>query len=65
MGFDGRQGDDAFYEQSIAYLLALYTDVEFVRVTPTIDFYMPESWKYYANMRQIDHRGFVLEADLG
>jgi len=65
LGFDGRQEDDAFYEQSLAYLLDMYSDVEFVRVCPTPEFYMPESWKYYPNLSQVDYRGFVLAADLG
>jgi len=65
MGFDGRQEDDVFYEQSMAFLIELYPEVEFVRVCPTEEFYMPESWKYYTNLRQISHRQFVLEADIG
>jgi hypothetical protein len=65
MGFDGKAGEDAFYEQTMLELFTLYSDVEFIRITPTPGYYMPESWKYCANIRQIDYRGFVLEADLG
>lgn len=65
MGFDGKPGDDAFYEQTMMQLFTLYHDVEFIRVAPTVGYYMPESWKYCANVRQIDYRGFTLEADLG
>lgn len=65
MGFDGVQGNDAFYEQTMAQLFKLYADVDFVRVCPTREFYMPESWKYAVNLRQITFRDFVLEADIG
>lgn len=65
MGFDGKQDEDSFYEQTMAQIFKLYNDVEFVRVAPTIGYYMPESWKFFPNVRQIDFRGFVLEADLG
>ncbi len=65
MGFDGAQGNDAFYEQTMAQLFKLYADVDFVRVCPTREFYMPESWKYQVNLRQITFRDFVLEADIG
>lgn len=65
MGFDGVQGNDAFYEQTMAQLFNLYSDVDFVRVAPTPGYYMPESWKYAVNLRQITFRDFVLEADIG
>lgn len=65
MGFDGVQGNDAFYEQTMAQLFKLYSDVDFVRVCPTVEYYMPESWKYAVNLRQITFRDFVLEADIG
>lgn len=65
MGFDGRQGEDAFYEKAMAIVFNLYSDVDFIRVCPTPNYYMPESWKFVANLRQVDFRGFVLEADIG
>jgi hypothetical protein len=65
MGFDGQQGDDAFYEKAMLEVFKLYPDVEFIRVCPTPYYYMPESWKYAVNLRQVDFRGFVLEADIG
>jgi hypothetical protein len=65
MGFDGKEGDDFFYEQTMLQLFTIYSDVEFIRVAPTVDYYMPESWKYCPNVRQIDFRGFVYAADLG
>lgn len=65
MGFDGEEGNDAYYEKSMMSVFNTYPDVEFVRVCPTPYFYMPESWKYAVNLRQIDFRAFVLEADIG
>ena len=65
LGFDGRQGDDLFYEKTMKIVFDLYPGVEFVRVAPTKDYYMPESWKYMVNLRQITFRDFVLEADIG
>ena len=65
MGFDGVQGNDAFYEQTMAQIFKLYSDVDFVRVCPTLGYYMPDSWKYQVNLRQITFRDFVLEADIG
>jgi hypothetical protein len=46
-------------------VMDIYDDVDFVRVAPTKDFYMPESWKYQLNLRQISFKEFVIEADLG
>jgi hypothetical protein len=65
MGFDGRQGDDTFYEKALKVVFELYPNVDFVRVTPTPEYYMPESWKFQVNLRQITFREFVLEADIG
>lgn len=65
MGFDGDQAGDAFYEKSLASIMSLYSDVEFVRVCPTESYYAPDSWKFFPNFRQIDFRQFVIEADLG
>lgn len=65
MGFDGKQGEDAFYEKTMLTVFNLYPDVDFVRVAPTPYYYMPEAWKYVVNLRQVDFRGFVVEADIG
>jgi hypothetical protein len=65
MGFDGRQGDDVFYEKTLKLVFELYPNVDFVRVTPTPEYYIPESWKYQVNLRQITFREFVIEADIG
>jgi hypothetical protein len=65
LGFDGKQGDDAFYEKTMKMVFDLYPEVDFVRVTPTPEYYMPETWKYNINLRQITFREFVIEADIG
>ena len=64
MGFDGRQGDDVFYEKTLSIVFDLYSEVDFVRVMPTDTYYMPESWKYKVNLRQITFNNFIIEADL-
>lgn len=65
MGFDGKENQDTFYEKSMLQIFEMYNDVEFIRVAPTIGYYMPDSWLYCPNVRQIDFRQFVIEADLG
>jgi len=50
---------------ALLQVMKLYPDVDFVRVSPTKDYYMPDSWKYQLNLRQITFREFVLEVDLG
>lgn len=66
MGFDGNPiGDNQYYEQTMLTVFNLYNDVDFVLVAPTEGYYMPESWKYCVNLRQITHRDFVIEADIG
>ena len=54
-----------YFEQTMLTVMKTYGDVDFVRVSPTKDYYMPESWKYQLNLRQITFRDFVLEVDLG
>jgi hypothetical protein len=58
------QADPAFFDLTMHEVFTTYTDVDFVRVMPTKQSVMPESWKYVANLRQISYRDFVLEADL-
>lgn len=65
LGFDGEQGADAFYTKTMEHVFNTYYDVDFVRVTPTPGYYMPEEWKYCVNVRQITMQQFVIEADLG
>ena len=65
LGFDGKHGEDLFYEKAMHQVFTLYPTVEFVRVCLTPEYYMPESWKYLVNLRQITFRDFVIEADIG
>jgi len=55
---------EAFTSKSLKHVMDLYTDVDFVRVMPTPDWYMPDLWKYQLNLRQIDFQAFVQEIDL-
>lgn len=55
---------EAFTEKTMKHVMTAYSDVEFIRVVPTKGYYMPESWKYQINLRQITFRDFVLEVDL-
>lgn len=56
---------ERYFEQSLLQVMNIYNDVDFVRVMPTKEYYMPDSWKYQLNLRQITFREFVLEVDLG
>jgi hypothetical protein len=54
-----------YFEESMLRVIQTYNNVDFVRVSPTREYYMPESWKYQLNLRQITFRDFVIEVDLG
>jgi hypothetical protein len=56
---------EKYFEQTLKAVMDTYNDVDFVRVSPTPNFYMPELWKYQLNLRQITFNDFVLEVDLG
>jgi hypothetical protein len=56
---------ETYFEKTMLTVMNTYNDVDFVRVTPTPNFYMPDSWKYQLNLRQITFREFVTEVDLG
>jgi hypothetical protein len=58
------QADSEFFEVTMKQIFDVYNDVDFVRVTPTKYYWMPELWKYTTNLRQIDFREFIYEADL-
>ena len=49
---------------NIAKLCSVYDDVDFVRVTDSGRRSTPEAWKSLTNLRQINFRGLVTEADL-
>lgn len=53
------------FELSLFRVMQTYDDVEFVRVMPTATWYVPPRWSDLVNFRQVDYRGFTLEADLG
>jgi hypothetical protein len=53
-----------YWEQTMLQVMNTYPTVDFVRVMPTRNFRLPESWKYQTNLRTINFRDFVLEADL-
>jgi hypothetical protein len=53
-----------FWSVAMEKIFNTYSDVEFIRVMPTASYRMPERWKYATNLRQIDFRQFVIEADL-
>jgi len=55
---------EVYFENTMLQVMKLYPNVDFVRVSPTKDYYMPDSWKYQLNLRQIDFRDFTLEVDL-
>lgn len=54
----------AFLDLTMKIVFDTYHDVEFVRVMPSANSAMPESWKGCTNLRQISFRDFVLEANL-
>jgi len=54
---------ETFWEQSLLQVFQTYPDVDFVRVMPTQGYRMPESWRYQTNLRGINFRDFVVEAD--
>ena len=55
---------EAFFIKTLASVMSTYDDVEFVRVMPDANWYIPEEWKYYVNFRQIHFNDFVKEIDL-
>ena len=55
---------EGIWEKSMSSVFDTYSDVDFVRVAPSVNFRMPESWKYHVNLRTITFRQFVLEVDL-
>ena len=55
---------EEFFAQTLQQVMNTYSHVDFVRVVPTPDFYMPERWKYQLNLRQITFNDFVHEVDL-
>ena len=55
---------EAFFVQTLKQVMTTYSQVDFVRVMPNADYAMPDSWKYFLNLRQISFNDFVREVDL-
>jgi len=55
---------ESFFIQTMEQVIKTYSHVDFVRVMPTADYAMPDSWKYFLNLRQISFDAFVREVDL-
>jgi hypothetical protein len=55
---------EAFFIKTLAEVMRTYSDVEFIRVMPDENWYIPEEWKYFVNFRQIHFNDFVKEIDL-
>jgi hypothetical protein len=55
----------AYWAISLANVISIYPEVEFVRIMPTIDWHIPDGLAGLTNLRQITFRDFVLEADIG
>ena len=55
----------AFWERSLHTIMSTYSNVEFVRVCHTAESWVPGDLDVLPNLRQINYRQFVLEADLG
>jgi hypothetical protein len=55
---------EAFFIKSMEQVIKTYSHVDFVRVMPNDTYSMPDSWKYYLNLRQISFNDFVREVDL-
>jgi len=55
---------EAFFIKTLAEVMRTYSAVEFIRVMPDENWYIPEEWKYFVNFRQIHFNDFVKEIDL-
>jgi len=55
---------EEFFTIAMQQVMDIYSNVAFVRVVPTENFYMPERWKYQLNLKQITFNEFVKEVDL-
>lgn len=66
LGYDSADShvDDTKWRENQATVFRTYPDVDFVFVSKNGRNTFPECWKYCTNLRQIDFRSFVLEADL-
>jgi hypothetical protein len=63
-GADHAHAFSQFFDVTMKDIYDTYSKVDFVRVMPSRNSTIPESWKYCLNFRQIDFNDFILEADL-
>ena len=59
------ENNTAFFSQTLSAVISTYSQVDFVRVMPTKDYWMEDSLQRLPNLRQIDFNQFAIEADLG
>lgn len=62
---DTLENNSVFWSKSLINVISAYPKVDFVRVTPTPDYWMDSELQKIPNLRQIDFRQFVIEADIG
>jgi hypothetical protein len=55
---------EEYFALSLKTVMDTYPRVEFIRVMPTENWYMHDTWKYQLNLRQITFDDFVHEVDL-
>jgi len=55
----------AYFTLTLKHVMEVYNDVEFVRIMPTAQWWWPDEILSLPNVRTLDMRSFVLEADLG
>jgi hypothetical protein len=55
---------DDYWVNSMAAIMAMYSDVEFYRVMPGKYYKVPDAWAGLLNFHQIDYRQFALAVDL-
>ena len=70
LGYDGYSSmpehpNQAFWISTLSLVAKTYNNVEFVRVMPSVTYACAPELLRLPNFRQIDYRGFVLEADIG
>jgi len=59
-----QQDNGKFWAKTLSMVINTYPDVDFIKVMPTKDYWMHEDLAKLPNLRQVDFRGFVLEADI-
>jgi len=59
------ENNTLFWSKSLINVMTAYPMVDFVRVAPNANYWMDSELAKLPNLRQIDFRQFVLEADIG